>query len=182
MRAFSAKQGAWLRSKVIDDSVKKISDTYHNTGYVFARVEPELVERGNNVADLVVHITEGDQFKVGRIEFSGNDRTRDKVLRRELRIYEGGLVNIAAVKNSVIKVNQLGYFKLDQEDPVDIETNTEKKEVNLVFKGREANRTEVQFGGGWSEIDGFFVQFSLTTTTFLRPAHHTAVTSPTIPH
>jgi outer membrane protein insertion porin family len=167
MRAFSLKPGSWLRSKVLDDSIKRIKDSYINTGYVYARVEPELVERAGHVADLVVHIGEGEQFKVGRIEFSGNDRTRDKVLRRELRIYEGGLVNIAAVKNSVIKVNQLGYFKLDQEDPVDIETNTEKKEVNLVFKGREANRTEVQFGGGWSEIDGFFVQFSVSTKNFL---------------
>jgi outer membrane protein insertion porin family len=167
MRAFSLKPGSWLRSKVLDDSIKKIKDTYVNTGYVYARVEPELVERPGHVADLVVHIGEGEQFKVGRIEFSGNERTRDKVLRREVRIYEGGLVNIAAVKNSVIKINQLGYFKLDQEDPVDIETNTEKKEVNLVFKGREANRTELQFGGGWSEIDGFFVQFSVSTKNFL---------------
>jgi outer membrane protein insertion porin family len=167
MRAFTVKAGAWLRSKVIDDSIKKIKDTYSNTGYVYARVEPELVERGNRVADLVVHINEGEQFKVGRIEFSGNDRTRDKVLRREVRLYEGGLVNIAAVKNSITKINQLGYFKLDDEDPVDIETNSEKKEVNVVFKGREANRTELQFGGGWSEIDGFFVQFAVSTKNFL---------------
>lgn len=167
MRAFSLKPGAWLRSKVLDDSVKKIRDTYSNTGYVYARVEPELVERAGHVADLVVHINEGEQFKVGRIEFSGNDRTRDKVLRREVRLYEGGLVNIAAVKNSILKINQLGYFKLEEEGPVDIEANSEKKEVNLVFKGREANRTELQFGGGWSEIDGFFIQFSVSTKNFL---------------
>src|SRR5205807_10413958 len=132
-----------------------------------ARVEPELVERAGHVADLVVHINEGEQFKVGRIEFSGNDRTRDKVLRREVRLFEGGLVNIAAVKNSVIKINQLGYFKLDEEGPVDFDTNSEKKEVNLVFKGREANRTELQFGGGWSELDGFFGQFGVSTKNFL---------------
>jgi outer membrane protein insertion porin family len=168
MRAFAGdKPGVWLRSKLIDDGIKKITDSYHNTGYVFARVEPELIERGSRVADLVVHVNEGDQFKVGRIEFTGNDRTQDKVLRREVRLFEGGLVNIAAVKNSVTKINQLGYFKLDEEDPVDIDTNSEQKEVNLLFKGREANRTEVQFGGGWSEIDGFFVQFSVSTKNFL---------------
>lgn len=175
MRAFSLKPGAWLRSKVLDDSVKKIRDTYSNTGYVYARIEPELVERPGHVADLVVHINEGEQFKVGRIEFSGNDRTRDKVLRREVRLYEGGLVNIAAVKNSILKINQLGYFKLDEEGPVDIEANSEKKEVNLVFKGREANRTEVQFGGGWSEIDGFFIQFSVSTKNFLGRGEQTGV-------
>jgi outer membrane protein insertion porin family len=167
MRAFAHKTGGWLRSKVIDDAIKAITETYHNTGYIFARVEPELVERENRIADLVVHVREGEQFTVGRIEFQGNDRTKDKVLRRELRLYEGGLMNVTAIRNSVLKVNQLGYFKLNEEDPVEIDTDTESKKVNLVFKGDEADRTELQFGGGWSELDGFFGQFAINTRNFL---------------
>ncbi len=167
MRAFIHKTGGWLRSKVIDDGVKQITDAYHNTGYIFARVDPELIERENRVADLVIHVREGDQFTVGRIEFQGNDRTKDKVLRRELRLYEGGLMNVTAIRNSVLKVNQLGYFKLNEEDPVEIDTDTEKKKVNLMFKGDEADRTELQFGGGWSELDGFFGQFAVNTKNFL---------------
>jgi outer membrane protein insertion porin family len=167
LRAFDKKTGGWLRSKVIDDGVKEISDLYHNTGYIFARIDPELVERPGRVADVVIHIKEGDQFQVGRIEFSGNERTQDKVLRRELRLYEGGLMNVTAIRNSVLKVNQLGYFKLNEEDPVEIDTDTEKKKVDLVFKGAEADRTELQFGGGWSELDGLFAQFSISTKNFL---------------
>lgn len=167
LRAFEHRSGGWLRSKVIDEGVKQINDLYHNTGYIFARVEPELVEKEGRVADVVVHVREGDQFKVGRIEFQGNDRTKDKVLRRELRLYEGGLMNVTAIRNSVLKVNQLGYFKLNEEDPVEIDTDTEQKKVNLVFKGDEADRTELQFGGGWSEFDGFFGQFAVNTKNFL---------------
>ena len=167
LRAFEHRGGGWLRSKVIDDGVKQINDLYHNTGYIFARVEPELVEKEGRVADVIVHVREGDQFKVGRIEFQGNDRTKDKVLRRELRLYEGGLMNVTAIRNSVLKVNQLGYFKLNEEDPVEIDTDTEQKKVNLVFKGDEADRTELQFGGGWSEFDGFFGQFAVNTKNFL---------------
>jgi outer membrane protein insertion porin family len=91
----------------------------------------------------------------------------DKVLRRELRLYEGGLVNVGAIRNSVIKVNQLGYFKLNEEDPVEIDTDTPEKKVDLIFKGEEAERTELQFGGGWSELDGFFGQFAINTKNFL---------------
>ncbi|HVT17583.1 MAG TPA: outer membrane protein assembly factor BamA [Thermoanaerobaculia bacterium] len=167
LRSFEHKPGNWLRAKEIEEGIKRINDLYHNTGYIFARVDQELVERPEHVADLVIHVNESDQFKVGRIEFKGNDRTMDKVLRREVRLFEGGLVNIAAVRNSVLKINQLGYFKLDEEDPVDIDTNSEKKEVSLMFKGKESTRTEVQFGGGWSELDGFFGQFSLNTKNFL---------------
>ncbi len=167
LKAFEHKTGGWLRAKVIEDGVKEISDAYHNTGYIFARVDPEMVEREDRVADVVIHITEGDQFRVGRIEFQGNGRTRDRVLRRELRVYEGGLVNVTAIRNSVTKVNQLGYFKLNEENPVDIDTDSEKKKVNLLFKGEESDRTELQFGGGWSELDGVFAQFSISTKNFL---------------
>ena len=167
LKPFAHQTGGWLRSKAIDDGVKAISDAYHNTGYIFARIDPELVEREGRVADVVIHVNEGEQFKVGRIEFQGNDRTKDKVLRRELRVYEGGLVNVTAIRNSVTKVNQLGYFKLTEETPVDIDTDTEKKRVNLLFKGAESDRTELQFGGGWSELDGFFGQFSISTKNFL---------------
>ena len=167
LRVFRHKDGGWLHQKEVDDGVKAISDLYHNTGYIYARVEPELVEKPGQVADVVVHVNESDQFKVGRIEFQGNDRTMDKVLRRELRVFEGGLVSVGGIRNSVLKVNQLGYFKLNEEDPVEINPDVEKKEVDLVFKGDEADRTELQFGGGWSELDGFFGQFAVNTKNFL---------------
>lgn len=167
LRVFKNKGGGWLRQKEVDDGIKAISDLYHNTGYIYARVEPELVEKPGQVADVVVHINESDQFKVGRIEFQGNDRTMDKVLRRELRVFEGGVVSVGGIRNSVLKVNQLGYFKLNEEDPVEIQPDVEAKEVDLVFKGDESDRTELQFGGGWSELDGFFGQFAVNTKNFL---------------
>ena len=167
LRVFPHESGAWLRSKQIDDGVKAVQDLYHNSGYIFAHVEPELVEKGNRVANVVVHVAEGDQYRVGRIEFEGNKRTMDKVLRRELRLQEGRVVSIGAIKNSITKVNQLGYFKLDQEDPVKIDYKSEDKKVDLTFKGEESERTQLEFGGGWSELDGFFAQFSVSTKNFL---------------
>ena len=167
LRAFKDKSGSWLRSKVLDDGVKAVEDLYHNTGYIFAHVEPELIERGDRVADVVIHVAEGDQYKVGRIEFEGNKSTRDKVLRRELRLEEGRVVSIGAVKNSITKVNQLGYFKLNEEDPVKIDYDSQNKQVNLTFKGEESGRTQLELGGGWSQVDGFFGQFAISTKNFL---------------
>jgi len=178
MQVFTQETSGWLRSKVIADGVKRIADAYHDTGYIFATVEPELIEREGsigdrgNTADLVVHVQEGEQFKVGRIEFEGNDLTNDKVLRRELRLYEGGLMSLTALRNSVLKVNQLGYFKLKEEDPVEIDTDSERKIVDILFQGDEAERTELQFGGGWSEQDSFFGQFAVSTKNFLGRGEH----------
>jgi len=167
LRVFRNKPGSWLKADLIDEGIDSIRKLYENTGYMFVRVEPELVERGDNVADVQIHVAEGDQFRVGRIDFEGNERTMDKVLRRELRVQEGYLMNLAALRNSVYKINQLGYFKLDEDEPVDVEVRPEEKMVDLSFQGQEADRTELQFGGGWSEFEGFFGQFAVRTQNFL---------------
>ncbi len=164
---FERPRGGWLRSKVIDDAVESISKLYSSIGYIFATVDSETVDRGDNVADVVVHVDESDQFRVGRIEFEGNTKTRDKVLRRELLLQEGRVMNMTAVQNSLLKIRQLNYFALNEEEPVKFDFDGENKTVDLVIQGDEAERTELQFGGGWSEVDGFFGQFSLRTTNFL---------------
>ncbi len=164
---FTVAEGSWLRTNKIDEAVESVDQAYKNRGYIFARIDPELVERDNYVADLVVHITENDQFEISRIEFEGNTTTRDKVLRRELRVAEGLPVNMGGVRNSILKINQLTYFKLDQNEPVDFEPDTQTQTVELTLKGQEDNRTELQFGAGFSQFNGFFGQLSFRTTNFL---------------
>jgi outer membrane protein insertion porin family len=168
LRAFSKPHSQWLSASAIDKGVEQITDFYRNTGYLYSSVDVELVERPNNVADVHIKVFEGEQYHVGRLEFQGNDRTRDKVLRREFRVQEGTVLNMGAVKNSLFKLNQLGYFKLDEENPIEFENiDRETHHVDLQVKGQEADRTELLFGGGWSELDGFFGQFSLQTSNFL---------------
>ncbi len=168
LRQFKRPRGGWLRKKAIEEGTTAVDEAYRNYGHIFAKVETELRERDGNVADLVVRIAEGDQYKVGRLEFEGNTRTRDKVLRREFRVQEGTLLNMGALKNSLFKVNQLGYFKLNEDDPILFEDfDSEKKTVDLLVQGEESDRTELQVGGGWSEVDGFFGQLSVRTQNFL---------------
>lgn len=166
LRAFEYREGDWLRSNKIDEGVEAIQEIYQNTGHIQARVEPELVEVSDEVADVVVHVAEGEQFRVGRLEFEGNTRTMDKVLRREFRVQEGRVLSLGALRNSLYKVRQLGYFDLDQEDPIEFEFQ-EDNTVDLTVHGREADRTELQFGAGYSEGLGYFGQLSLRTQNFL---------------
>ena len=168
LQAFRRRGGGWLRSKLIDEGVEKVGDIYRNTGFIYSQVSTELRERPDGVADVVVHVTEGDQYKVGQLEFEGNTRTRDKVLRREFRVQETTFLNMGALKSSLYKINQLGYFKLNEDDPIKFDRfDTEKKTVDLVVQGQESDRTELQVGGGWSELDGFFGQFTVRTQNFL---------------
>ena len=169
LRQFESPRGGWLRSKVLDNAVEAISNLYSSVGYIFSDVDTEVVEKEDNVADIVVRVDEADQFKVGRIEFEGNRKTRDKVLRRELLVQEGTVMNMTAVQNSLLKIRQLNYFSLNEEEPVKFDFDAEDKTVDLLIEGEEAERTELQFGGGWSEFDGFFGQFAMRTTELPRP-------------
>ena len=165
--AFGEPKGGWLRQDVIDSGLEQIKDFYQNTGYMFSQVEGETKEVGDLVADLFVTIDEGDQFRIGRIEFSGNEKTRDRVLRRNLRVHEGMVFSSTQLKNSIMKLQQMDFFAVHEEDPVEIDIDDTEQLVNLTIKGDEAERTELTFGGGFSEIDGFFLQGGMRTRNFL---------------
>ncbi len=164
---FKQPKGGWLREDMIKSGVEQIEEFYQNSGYMFARIEREIRESGDLVADLHLFIEEGDQYRIGRIEFSGNTKTKDRVLRRNLRVQEGMIFNSGQLRNSLFKLNQLEFFKLHEEEPVEIDIDEETHEVNLTVMGDEAERTEMTFGGGFSEIDGFFLQAGMQTRNFL---------------
>jgi outer membrane protein insertion porin family len=164
-RFFGYKAGKPMSRAVIADGMKAIDATYRSRGYIYVFMNPENTEKPNHVVDIVVKITEGDQYRLGRIEFTGNKTTRDKVLRRELQLFEGDIMDMETFKKSLFKVTQLGYYKIE-EDP-DFRVNAEKKIVDVSIKGTDTNRNEVQFGAGYSQLDGLFGQFQFNTRNFL---------------
>lgn len=167
IRMFKEPQGGWLRSDVIAEGVEQIGELYRNSGYIFADVKMEIVERDNLLADVLVTIEENDQFRVGRLEFTGNDRTRDRVLRRQMLLREGDVFNSGMLRTSLLRLSQLEYYVVNEDEPVDVKYDNDNQKVDVVVKGTETGQTEVQFGGGYSELDGFFVQSALRTRNFL---------------
>jgi outer membrane protein insertion porin family len=165
LKVFNYKPGKPLSRAVIDDGKKSIDDAYRSRGYIYAFLNQEFTEKPNHVVDVTIQITEGDQYRLGRIEFSGNKTTRDKVLRRELVLSEGDIMDMEVFRKGLYKITQLGYFKIE-EDP-DFRVNPETKTVDVLVKGTDTNRNEVQFGAGYSQLDGFFGQFQFNTRNFL---------------
>jgi outer membrane protein insertion porin family len=164
-RPFFYKPGQPMNRQVLVDGMKSIDERYRARGYIYVFMNPEYEEKPNHVVDVSVKVTEGDQYHLGRVEFSGNKTTRDKVLRRELLLNEGDIMNMEAFKRGLFKITQLGYFKIE-EDP-DFRVVGEKKLVDVTIKGTDTNRNEVQFGAGYSQLDGIFGQFQFSTRNFL---------------
>jgi outer membrane protein insertion porin family len=127
---------------------------------------------GAPIVDVTMHMQEGEQYFVHRITFEGNTTTKDKVIRRELRLVESGVFNTEALKYSVRRITQLGYFKpIDEQRTNDVvkvdKAPGETNKVDVTLKLEEHNRNELTFGGGVSGIDGFYLSFSYATTNFL---------------
>ena len=167
-RIFEVTPGKTYSHKIIEGGMEQVRDIYHNSGYIYAYTNHTWTRRPDedHVVDVVVDVFEGDRFRLGRLEFVGNTTTRDKVLRREFRIAEGQFMNMGLFRASVFKVNALGYWKLEEE-PLEFDFDDENKRVNVKVKGNEVGRNDIQFGAGYSELDGFFVQGRFNTRNFL---------------
>ena len=180
---FKLKPGDWYSEKRIRDGLKKAQEVYGAGGYMeftgypdikpLDKAEGPLAGPAEPTVDVTMRITEGEQYFVNRLTFVGNTTTRDNVIRREMRLVEGAPFNTEALKYSVRRLNQLGYFRnLEEQQPagsgIDVQkTPGEKNEVDVTLKLEEQNRNQLTFGAGVSQFEGFFGQLAFQTANFL---------------
>src|SRR5207253_3209765 len=127
-------------------------------------------QKGPPLVDVTMQMKEGERFFVNRITFTGNTTTHDNVIRREMRLLEDGVFNTEALKFSVKRLNQLGYFKALEGKPgeVDVQkTPNAPNKVDVKLKLEEQNRNQLTFGAGVSEFEGVFGQLSFQTANFM---------------
>lgn len=149
-------------------SLKNYTKIYGEYGYINFTATPDIEpNRKKHIINLTLDFDEGKQFTVHRIEFSGNTKTRDKVIRRELLVYEGGIFNSAAWDMSVLRVNQLGFFNKITKDDYKIRQNVQNKTVDIELDVKEKGRNSIGFSGGLSGLAGNFVGFNYATNNFL---------------
>jgi outer membrane protein insertion porin family len=120
--------------------------------------------------DVTMRIDEGPQYFVNRITFTGNTTTRDNVIRREMRLVEGNVFNTEALKYSVRRLNQLGYFKELRGDDSDMQvekTPGKPNSVDVTLEFEEQNRNQLTFGAGVSQYEGVFGQLAFQTSNFM---------------
>jgi len=132
--------------------------------------EPTTAPDGTPLVHVTLEVVEGDMYFVNRISFQGNTTTHDSVIRREMRIHEGGAFNMQGLQESVRRLNQLGYFQPfeGKAEEVQITDVADKQNmVDVTMRVVEQNRNQITFGAGVSQFDGFFGQLSYQTANFL---------------
>ena len=178
---FEIAEGETYREARIRKGLEKAREVYGAGGYFEFTGFPDLTPRDDGdgpVVDVVLRLTEGKQYFVNRIEFAGNTTTRDQVIRRELHIAEGGVFNSEAMKFSVRRLNQLGFFKPldDKALAIDRVAGTDNK-VNVTITVEEQNRNQLTFGAGASQYEGFFGNIAYTTSNFLGKGESATVSA-----
>ncbi len=166
---FKMGPGDVFSTEKLQKGLEDLRKLYGNFGYIdfVPSPDPEVVP-GKDQVDLTVDVDEGHQFFVRRIDFQGNNTTRDRVIRRELQVNEGDLYSQQLLDASVLRLNQLGYFDpLKPEDAWTITRDTKTNTVDLLLKLRERGKNSIQLNGGVSGISGSFIGFSYSTNNFL---------------
>jgi outer membrane protein insertion porin family len=146
----------------------KLRDAYGAQGYFqFTGYPKRTPDPKRKVVDVTLTMDEDKRYYVGRILFTGNDTTRDKVIRREVYMNEGDVFNTEALKLSIRRINQLGYFKPMDGPPSIAPSSLGEDRLDVTFKVDEQNRNQFTFGGGVSGLEGTFLNASFSTANFL---------------
>ncbi len=143
--------GEILNRDKIRDSVSNLTDMYADQGYAFADISPQtVVHKETEMVDLTLEIKKGSLVYIERINIQGNTKTRDKVIRRDMRLAEGDLFNLSALKKSRERLNALGYFKEINMTP---RKGSAEDKLDIDVRVEEAPTGAFSIGGGYSSLD-----------------------------
>jgi outer membrane protein insertion porin family len=135
----------------VRDTVATLTDRLGEHGYAFAQVAPELLPHPDEqLVDITFHVNEGDQVRIRRINITGNSKTRDKVIRREVRQQEGEIINTSLLRRSFQRINNLNYFETVDIVPVEAGPGL----LDLDVRVKEKSTGQFSVGGGFSSVDG----------------------------
>ncbi|MEZ5540931.1 MAG: outer membrane protein assembly factor BamA [Pseudomonadota bacterium] len=160
--------------KRVTESVDKISSLLGNEGYAFANVNtvPEVDEEQRQVT-LGFFVDPGKRVYVRRINFAGNNSTRDEVLRREMRQMEGGWYSAEKVERSRTRLDRLGFFeKVNVETPA-VPGTADQLDVN--YSVTETSSGSITAGVGYAQSSGFLFNASIQENNFLGTGNRLAL-------
>jgi outer membrane protein insertion porin family len=143
-----------------------VSSLYMNQGYMRFNVNPVVRAVGSDSLDLVMEITEGDIYNFGNIDISGNTKTKEHVVRRELLTIPGQRFSRDMIQESVRRLLQLNYFTQESLAPGPrVEIDDAKKEVDLAYSLDETGSDQLELSGTWGRF-GLVLQLRFTFNNF----------------
>ena len=143
----------------------RLQDVYANDGYAYSEIKPIIKEDDEkHLADITYHISKGPKVRFERITITGNKHTRDKVIRRELKVMEGDYFSGQGMKRSTENLRRLGFFE-------DVQFHTKKGSrddlMDLNVDVKEKGTRTFSVGAGYSSAYSAFVTFQVSDENFM---------------
>lgn len=162
----SIRKGMTFSRKLVTESSKGITERLGDEGYAFANVNavPDIRNAEKTVA-ITYFIDPGKRTYVRRINFYGNTRTRDEVLRREMRQLEGAWISTSKINRSKVRLQRLGYFESVNVETPAVPGTTDQVDVNFTVVERASGN--LLLGLGFSQSQGVIFNSQVTQDNFL---------------
>ena len=173
-RLVQISKGEIFSRKNVTESSAAISGRFGADGYAFANVNavPEI-DQENQTVKLTFFVDPGKRVYVRRVNFKGNTKTRDEVLRREMRQLEGAWISTSAVERSKVRLDRLGYFEQVNVETPAVPGTTDQVDVDInVVEGASGN---LQIGAGFSQSQGVVLSSSIAQENVFGTGHRVTI-------
>jgi outer membrane protein insertion porin family len=165
---FGLKPGDVINNTRIKDTLEQLKKIYGAYGYInWTYLSEWKADHQNKTMDMTFDIQPDKQFFVRFIQFLGNTKTRDKVIRREMALEEGRVFSSQALDHSVLRLNQLGFFEKIEEKDYEVKPDDKTGLVDVDISVKEKSQRSIGFTGGISGVSGSFVGVNYSDNNFM---------------
>lgn len=174
-KRIQSKEGQVFNRSMLGQDLVALKTRYEDDGFAYANITPvTAIDSAKRIIDITFDVQKGNKVYYERINLVGNSKTRDKVIRRELRIYEGELTSATLRELSRRRVQQLGYF-----EKVDIKTRKgSTDELQIVeIEVKERSTGTFQIGAGLSSAENFIITAQVSQENFLGNGQSVALSA-----
>lgn len=161
----SSREGELFNRSKLSRDILSLTDLYYDAGYAYANITPVTqVHADARTIDLTFDVQKGQQVSIERIDIVGNSKTRDRVIRREMRVYEGELFSGTGMRRSRERVTALGFFESVE---VSHKPGSDNSKVVVQVEVKEKATGTFQVGLGFSNVENFIFTAQISQNNFL---------------
>lgn len=165
-KLITLKPGQTFSRQAVTANASTLSNFYGDHGYAFSKIQPvPQIDQTKDQVMMVFMIDPGPKVYVRQINFTGNTKTEDQVLRREMRQQEGSLVSTSNIQESERRLNMLGYFKTVNTTTTPVPGTDNQVDLNVNVT--EAPSATLTAGIGYSDTDGLLLNAGYNQPNFL---------------
>ncbi len=150
--------------KTFREDSERIKTAIADLGYAFVNVVPDLrKDKASHTVDVIFKVIPGEKVHIRDVVISGNTRTLDRIIRRELYLGPGDMYSLSDLKDSRNALGRLGYFESNTIE----EKRVDEKTMDLIVKVKETPTGNIQIGGGYGSYGGILLSVSVSDRNVL---------------